>query len=147
MLTETITLEGGWDAAFTSSSSYTTVAGSITITQWNDDYRIYHCAIGSNRTLDMQALCHPEPGPELDSGSNDFGISLLALNAACSQNSAPGQTSSLQDDTFNMQCPMADCQEPCIVVHDRQLVKVESHPPWVFNTFASSKTTFSLYVS
>jgi subtilisin family serine protease len=30
--TETITLEGGWDAAFTESSTYTTVIGSITIT-------------------------------------------------------------------------------------------------------------------
>jgi subtilisin family serine protease len=30
---ETITLEGGWDAAFTSSSTYTTVTGSITITK------------------------------------------------------------------------------------------------------------------
>ena len=24
--------------------------------------------------------CHPEPGPELVSGSNDFGICLLVLN-------------------------------------------------------------------
>jgi hypothetical protein len=25
-------------------------------------------------------FCHPEPGPELASGSNDFGISVLGLN-------------------------------------------------------------------
>jgi hypothetical protein len=25
------------------------------------------------------AFCHPEPGPELDSGSNDFGISVFAF--------------------------------------------------------------------
>jgi len=25
-------------------------------------------------------FCHPEPGPELDSGSIDFGISVLVLN-------------------------------------------------------------------
>jgi hypothetical protein len=25
-------------------------------------------------------FCHPEPGPELDSGSIDFGISVLGLN-------------------------------------------------------------------
>ena len=24
-------------------------------------------------------FCHPEPGPELNSGSNDFGISVLGL--------------------------------------------------------------------
>jgi hypothetical protein len=25
------------------------------------------------------SFCHPEPGPELNSGSNDFGISVLGL--------------------------------------------------------------------
>jgi hypothetical protein len=25
------------------------------------------------------SFCHPEPGPELDSGSKDFGISVLDL--------------------------------------------------------------------
>ena len=27
----------------------------------------------------VPVFCHPEPGPELDSGSNDFGISILGL--------------------------------------------------------------------
>jgi hypothetical protein len=27
----------------------------------------------------FRSFCHPEPGPELNSGSNDFGISVLGL--------------------------------------------------------------------
>src|SRR4030042_2031586 len=30
-------------------------------------------------TVRFQSFCHPEPGPELNSGSNDFGISVLGL--------------------------------------------------------------------
>jgi hypothetical protein len=30
-------------------------------------------------TVRFWSFCHPEPGPELDSGSIDFGISLLAF--------------------------------------------------------------------
>jgi len=30
-------------------------------------------------TVRFWSFCHPEPGPELDSGSIDFGISVLDL--------------------------------------------------------------------
>jgi hypothetical protein len=30
-------------------------------------------------TVRFWSFCHPEPGPELDSGSIDFGISVLGL--------------------------------------------------------------------
>jgi hypothetical protein len=30
-------------------------------------------------TVRFWSFCHPEPGPELDSGSIDFGISFLGL--------------------------------------------------------------------
>jgi hypothetical protein len=32
-----------------------------------------------DRVVWFSSFCHPEPGPELDSGSNDFGISVLGL--------------------------------------------------------------------
>jgi hypothetical protein len=30
-------------------------------------------------TVRFWSFCHPEPGPELDSGSIDFGISVLGF--------------------------------------------------------------------
>jgi hypothetical protein len=30
-------------------------------------------------TVRFWSFCHPEPGPELNSGSNDFGISVLGF--------------------------------------------------------------------
>ena len=41
--------------------------------------QVQHKVQKHDRMVRFSSFCHPEPGPELVSGSSDFGISVLGL--------------------------------------------------------------------
>jgi hypothetical protein len=49
-------------------------------------------------------FCHPEPGPELNSGSNDFGISVLGFKNLGFKAPPCGRGSLLVGDCFSPFC-------------------------------------------